>query len=678
MRSHGLLVAAFLVLSLVVCGLSAKAEELTNDSGKTAVAVRITFASRVVIRGHGREFPTQDPATGRSDVFVFSGGEVRRNRSFEVEWSPDSRRIKSIEWLSEWLTTPPSVEIPQGGLTREDLMNLGRPPTYEEIMAAIAEYPGPEEPLYEAAPDEAIWLTDLEGHVDIYDNDSIKINYADWFDRSQITKIEVYRNGIKMRFLPDMFDVLTNEQMKTFDGNPLEHSPESEHTNHAIFGYDFRVLVRTASGESILRETRVRSPVRFDTPWYYANILSWFFRARDTGYRDSDFLSFFNRLKRLGFRGVALETYYFMESLTANTIFSQHTIDPDVREWLLTPTDAELLRVLALLEQAGLEAEIRMQVWLTDEFRRAHDPEGDRSSIRPSDIRQFFENYGDLAVHLAAVAERGGADMFVPLVEMNSLEPYETEVKQLLDRIDSVFSGRIAIAESTNHYLLGFNCYDNTIEFEDNVGRFWDWTDASGSPLVIGMDAWNLNLETQMDQRLSTIVEGTVGFWQRAVDHYRKNYPGSPLIFSEVGAYNYDGQALGWVGDPLTLDVKRDDQEFADIWAGILIAAEFYELDGIEIWSTDILEQNFPGGRYYRTPHTCVFGTPALRIIRAIVGSVDIENVQASAAMTSEALGAGTPAVESVDHSQTTQAVSIASIRQTVYGLIERTAFSTR
>ena len=99
MRSHGLLVAAFLVLSLVVCGLSAEAEELTNDSGKTAVAVRITFASRVMIRGHGREFPTQDPATGRSDVFVFSGGEVRRNRSFEVEWSPDYRRIKSIEWL---------------------------------------------------------------------------------------------------------------------------------------------------------------------------------------------------------------------------------------------------------------------------------------------------------------------------------------------------------------------------------------------------------------------------------------------------------------------------------------------------------------------------------------------------------------------------------------------------
>ena len=99
MRSHGLLIVAFLVLSLVVCGLSAEAEELTNDSRKTAVAVRITFVRKVMIRGHGREFPTQDPATGRSDVFVFSGGEVRRNRSFEIEWSPGSIKIKSIEWL---------------------------------------------------------------------------------------------------------------------------------------------------------------------------------------------------------------------------------------------------------------------------------------------------------------------------------------------------------------------------------------------------------------------------------------------------------------------------------------------------------------------------------------------------------------------------------------------------
>ena len=111
--------------------------------------------------------------------------------------------------------------------------------TYEEVMAEIAQYPGPDEPVYVPAEDEAVWLTDLEGHADIYDNDSIKINYADWFDRSQITKIEVFRNGIKMRFLSDMLDVLTNEQMKTFDGNPLENTPLSNHSDHAIWGYEY-------------------------------------------------------------------------------------------------------------------------------------------------------------------------------------------------------------------------------------------------------------------------------------------------------------------------------------------------------------------------------------------------------------------------------------------------------
>ena len=98
MRSHVVLVTAFLVLSLAICGLNVAAEELTNDSRTTAVAVRITFMSRVMITRHGREFPTQDPATGLSDVFVFSGGEVRRNGTFEVKWSP-GLAIKSVEWL---------------------------------------------------------------------------------------------------------------------------------------------------------------------------------------------------------------------------------------------------------------------------------------------------------------------------------------------------------------------------------------------------------------------------------------------------------------------------------------------------------------------------------------------------------------------------------------------------
>ncbi len=98
MRNRALLVAAILVLSLAICGVSAAAEELVNDTQKTAVAVRITFMTQVFIRSYGREFDTIEPSSGLSDVFVFSGGEVRRNGSFEVEWAP-GLAIKSVEWL---------------------------------------------------------------------------------------------------------------------------------------------------------------------------------------------------------------------------------------------------------------------------------------------------------------------------------------------------------------------------------------------------------------------------------------------------------------------------------------------------------------------------------------------------------------------------------------------------
>lgn len=98
MRYRALLVTAFLVLSLTICGLSTEVEELTNDSRRTAVAVRITFMIGVVIRSHGREFDTVEPSSGRSNVFVFSGGEVRRDGSFEIEWMPGAA-IKSVEWL---------------------------------------------------------------------------------------------------------------------------------------------------------------------------------------------------------------------------------------------------------------------------------------------------------------------------------------------------------------------------------------------------------------------------------------------------------------------------------------------------------------------------------------------------------------------------------------------------
>jgi hypothetical protein len=353
-------------------------------------------------------------------------------------------------------------------------------------MAAIAEYPGPDEPLYVPAEDEAIWLTDLEGHADIYDNDSIKINYAAWFDKSQITKIEIYRNGIKMRFLPDLSDVLTNEQMKTFDGNPLEHTPASSHTDHAIFGYGYAFRLFSDSVLTSELYCTIRSGFRFEPEHFYAHLgHHWWDVLRDPAITDEYVLQSLQRLKRLGFQGISINVEYFIASITANEIYPMYQQDKRVHAWAATATDDDIQKMLQLACQADLDSDVRMEVWLSDEYKRINN--GHRSGIQPANIEAFFDNYGDYAVHLAAIAEANGARVFNPLTEMNSLEPYVQETQDLLNRLDLVFSGRLAVEESTNHYLWGFNMYNSETRFEANVGRFWDWEDTTGVPLLIEM-----------------------------------------------------------------------------------------------------------------------------------------------------------------------------------------------
>jgi PKD repeat protein len=104
-----ILVAAILITILVVSAVLAS-EELKNTDSETAVALRVEFSRAVRIEAHGREFRTQEPS-GKASVFLFSNGSVRPRRTFEIEWSPSTARIVSIEWLSETDLTPPEPTL---------------------------------------------------------------------------------------------------------------------------------------------------------------------------------------------------------------------------------------------------------------------------------------------------------------------------------------------------------------------------------------------------------------------------------------------------------------------------------------------------------------------------------------------------------------------------------------
>ncbi|MCX6093687.1 MAG: hypothetical protein NTY63_02540, partial [Candidatus Bipolaricaulota bacterium] len=122
------------------------------------------------------------------------------------------------------------------------------------------------------------------------------------------------------------------------------------------------------------------------------------------------------------------------------------------------------------------------------------------------------------------------------------------------------------------------------------LGRFWGYDD-----LGIGMNSWVIRLEDSADQRLSHVVDEFVRFWRGTVEAYRTSFPGHPVLFDEVGFYNYDGSLT--VAENPTIseqDAVRDDQEMADFWAAIFIGAASMELDGICVY---LYEMAYPETR---------------------------------------------------------------------------------
>ena len=363
MKRVSLLVVGLLCLSIVAYA----GEVITNDTGEPATGLRITFSAPVIIVGFGDILTSVDSQMSASE-FVFSGGTVEPWESHWFNYAPTTVSVVKVEWL----TGSVALDSPQGDLSRDDLMNLGKAPTYEEIMSAIAEYPGEDEPLYVPDEDEAIWLTDLEGHADIYDNDSIKINYAEWFDASQITKVEIYRNGIKMRFLPNTLDVLTNDQMKTFDGNPLEHTPTSSHTDHAIFGYEYEVAVSGGDEQLLARiPIRIQNPVALSGSYKYANLgHTWWKAVSETWLTDAQVRAYIARVADLGFTGVSFEVSIVSSDNHSGYFFPVYEVGSDrTSEWALTARDSDILDLLHWIEDAGLDAELSLQYWVSDAYK---------------------------------------------------------------------------------------------------------------------------------------------------------------------------------------------------------------------------------------------------------------------------------------------------------------------
>jgi len=578
---RAVVVALVAVLLMSVVGLAAS-QTFINKSGKTVTGIRITFSKSVMITRHDSAFPDQSPS-GRSDEFTFSGRDLRNSGRFAISWMPSSGKLTNYEWIEK---SQPAQTSQAPSPSSEQEFKLPDPNTPPILYGD--DYPDPDEPLYQSQPDEQIWLTDLDRHEDIYDNDSIKINYGPGFNKSQITKIDAYRNGIKLRFLPNTLDVLTNAQMKTFDGNSAEHSPASNHTDHAIMGYEYKVEIHTADHVWMFTKT-VKSGFRWQPKEVWAEI--------DGGWTESlaelthdDMVEFFHKLKAGGITGISVDMTYYMNSPYDSYVFKLKTEDPDVLMWYTrTQTLDELDTLLKAVRESGLDAHVRSVILISKKYQDEHGFAWS-SMIEPRDPRAFFDTYTGLLLELMPILNKYHVKLFTPFQEMDGIEKDTDLVKATYTKLDNVFDGELGFEELTAGMLQGYSpVEDDWKTFEQVVPNFtfWNWEDSQGKPMRIEYSGWTPDVETQKDQRASVMAQNYVKFWLPAVNYYSSKYPANLQMFGEVGAKNADGQSLGankYYAIPANKMVY-DEQEMADFFYAMLKGSKELHIYMLNIWT---------------------------------------------------------------------------------------------
>jgi hypothetical protein len=142
---------ALLVAGLIFFSISSLAGEyLMNDTGETVYGLRVVFSEPVTLASFGDILTIVEP-TGESAAFIFSGGELGSWDGHWFNWEPAPASLVSHEWFADPTTVETAASDWAAYEASRPFWERNPHPTYEEIMAEIAEYPGPDEPLHATA-----------------------------------------------------------------------------------------------------------------------------------------------------------------------------------------------------------------------------------------------------------------------------------------------------------------------------------------------------------------------------------------------------------------------------------------------------------------------------------------------------------------------------------------------
>ena len=208
------------------------------------------------------------------------------------------------------------------------------------------------------------------------------------------------------------------------------------------------------------------------------------------------------------------------------------------------PSDEAWLEIFKIAHGRGLKVVLMPKILLTN-------PDGSwRGKIQPPSWAAWFSQYRKFILHYAALAERGGVELFLVGSELISTEKLTEEWKGLIRDVRDVFGGLLGYSANWDHYT-GIQFWADL----DVVGMttYHKLADEPGPSLDELREAWKPIREKILE-------------WREKVDR--------PILFTEAGWCSQEGSSIEpwnyYHKEEATAagheEQKRNYQAFIDTW----------------------------------------------------------------------------------------------------------------
>lgn len=215
-----------------------------------------------------------------------------------------------------------------------------------------------------------------------------------------------------------------------------------------------------------------------------------------------------------------------------------------------TVSDGELREFIKYAQSIGLKVILKPTVNCANGVWRAHINFFDEDVPCEPKWSDWFHAYTSFQVHYAQIAEELKCNMFIAGCEMVMAERRETEWRNLIGTLKSVYHGPVSY---------------NTDKYQEHRVKWWDCVDVISSSGYYPADAWEEQLK-----RIEKVV---------------REY-GKPFFFAEAGCMSVEGSKQVPNNWELKggLDLKGQEEWYQKAFAAI---EDKEWIRGIVLWSWD-------------------------------------------------------------------------------------------